>query len=119
MENMEDAQKMMCVKLDDLKRILYRYDDIFLAFDVAHAAKNFPEDYMNFYNTFKDKAIHFHMAGVQKRKSPEEVPLAQSEIDFSNFIKEIKERDAILRLESSTHQDLVNSLKFITRVMKE
>lgn len=118
-ENMEDAQKMMCVKLDDLKRVLYRYDDVHLAFDVAHAAKNFPEDYISFYNTFKDKAIHFHIAGIQKRKSPEEVTLAQSEIDFSDFIKEIRGKDAVLRLESSNYQNMINSLKFIKRIAKE
>ncbi len=119
MENMEDLQKMMCVKLDDLKRVLYRYDDIHLAFDVTHAAKNSPEDYMGFYSVFKNRTIHFHIAGVQKRKPSEEVPLAQSEIDFSDFIKGIKDKDAVVRLESATYPDLINSLKFVKRVVKE
>lgn len=118
-ENMEDAQNMMCVKLDDLKRVLYRYDDIYLTFDVTHAAKNSTENYMIIYNTFKNRVIHFHIAGVQKRKSPEEVPLAQSEVDFSGFIKRINDRDAVLRLESADYQDLINSFKFVKRVIKE
>src|SRR3989338_1869275 len=118
-ENMEDSERRLLTTLHQISRILDRYDGLKFAFDVTHAAKNDPNTYREYYKRFEPKIMHIQISGLKKSRQPGDVPLGLSELDFTEFIKDIKDYPGILRLESNDYETNMNSFRFLKNILSK
>ena len=117
LENMEPRGNNLCVKINQIDKVINRYPELGLCLDVAHAGM-VTENFIEYLDVFRDKIIHFHISGVNYLNSHVEVSLKESRINFSLIINEISGFECMLRIENRTREKTLESLEFINNIIK-
>jgi sugar phosphate isomerase/epimerase len=119
LENMEPRDKTLCVTLTQTQKVLDRHPKLMLTLDLAHVAMvvNSEEELIEYYNSLKSRIAHFHISGIKPRRSHVEVSLKESDVDFTNIIRLIKNTPAIIRIENRERIKNIDSLEFIKQAL--
>lgn len=116
LENMEDIEQKLCARLPGIKKVLDWDKNLRLTFDFAHAAINNPRNYWQLWEKLKSWVVHIHLSGVKKGQMHFDTSLAESKIDFSKVIKELKSLSFIVRIENKDYKKSLESLAWIKRL---
>lgn len=119
-ENMEPGFKELCVTLTQVKQVLERHPKLMLTLDLAHVAMavSSEEELIDYYQALKNRIRLFHISGIKPKVSHVEVSLKESDVDFANILKLIKDFDGILRIENRERSKNIESLEFIRNILK-
>lgn len=120
LENMEPWQRELCVSLTQVEKVLERHPNLGLTLDLAHVAMSVSseEEIISYYLSLKNRITHFHISGIKQNISHVEVSLKDSDVDFTNMIRMIKDFSGIIRIENRERKKNIESLEFIRKVLE-
>jgi sugar phosphate isomerase/epimerase len=114
-EHMEDRPKDLCRTMTNMKFVLEKFP-ISMTLDCAHCIMN-NIDPIQAFKEFRSKIKVIHLSGVSSKRSHVEIPLGESEYDFTEFIKEISDFEGPVRIENRTLEQVDESVKFIKKII--
>ena len=98
LENMDGTENKLFWRHQDVKRILSLHPDLKLTIDFAHLGMT-RQDISAFLNELADKVAHFHISGYFPERPHTRVSLAVSHIDFSPYLRGIRDWDKRIAIE--------------------
>jgi sugar phosphate isomerase/epimerase len=121
LENMEPKDRELCVTLTQVKKVLERHPKLGFTLDLAHVTMlvSNEEEFMQYYNELKDRISHFHISGIKPKTSHVEVSLKESDVDFTNVLKMIKDFNGMIRIENRERKKNLESRDFIINAIKQ
>ena len=100
LENMDGTENKLFSRHQDVKNILALHPDLKLTIDFAHLGMT-NQDISFFLNDFADRIAHFHISGYFPERPHPKVPLEESQIDFSPYLRRIRDWDMLIAIEIS------------------
>lgn len=117
-EYLEKDINFLCSSLEGARFVLEKFPLLALTLDAAHAVMN-EEDPIKIYDELKKKIKVIHISGFLPEKSHVEVSLVESEYDFTDFIKKIKDFEGFVEIENREYSKFNDSLNFIKKILGE